>query len=207
MALIPPQYLNSVISIEVDAKDTTGEPVKRSIATGFLIAIPTGKSNEKGTLYNVSIVTNRHVFEDPKTKRKLEKVFLRFNTVDGEGHYFETSLLKPDGSTLWFKHNDDLVDIAIIPINTTALDSAKVTYYPFHQGDLFFAKDFAEKNITIGDGLYVLGFPMSISGKTRNYVIARQGIIARVDDEVLSNRFFLHRRSCLSRKQRRSSYP
>ena len=31
---------------------------------------------------------------------------------------------------------------------------------------------------------------MGISGKSRNFVIARQGIIARVDEEVLGERFF-----------------
>jgi hypothetical protein len=45
MALIPPHYLNSVVSIEVENKDDKGVLQKVSIATGFLVGKPTGESN------------------------------------------------------------------------------------------------------------------------------------------------------------------
>jgi hypothetical protein len=35
---------------------------------------------------------------------------------------------------------------------------------------------------TAGDGVFVLGFPMNLAGKERNFVIVRQGIIARISD-------------------------
>lgn len=191
MSLIPPHYLNSVVSIEVENKDEKGEPQKSSIATGFLVGKPTGESNEKGApLYNLFIVTNKHVYQNQKTKEFLREVFFRFNTLDNKSHYFKVSLLKDDGKPLWLMHKDERVDLAVLPINATAINDAKVNHHFFNGEDLFYAKDFTTKNISTGDGLFVLGFPMRISGKARNFVIVRQGIIARVDEEVLEDGFF-----------------
>ncbi len=191
MALIPPHYLNAVASIEVDSVGEDGKTYRNSIATGFLLGTPQGKKNEQGNeLYNVSFVTNRHVYEDKRSGKKLEKVFLKFNKMNGVGHYFEVDLLKEDGVPIWFKHKNDLVDIAIFPIDTSVFKSAEIAWHFFNSTDLFFAKDFSVNNIAIGDGLFVLGFPMGINGKAKNSVIARHGIIARVDDEVLDNHYY-----------------
>lgn len=190
MSLIPPHYLNSVVSIEVENEDTKGVLQKTSIATGFLVGKPTGESNEKGVLYKLFIVTNRHVYQNLKTKEFLHEVFFRFNTLDNKSHYFKVNLLKDDNKPLWFMHEDEKVDLAILPINATAINDAKINYHFFNGEDLFYAKDFVSKNISTGDGLFVLGFPMRINGKARNFVIVRQGIIARVDEEVLEDSYF-----------------
>ena len=39
-----------------------------------------------------------------------------------------------------------------------------------------------EIGLAVGDGVFVLGFPMGISGAQRNYVISRSGSIARISD-------------------------
>lgn len=44
-----------------------------------------------------------------------------------------------------------------------------------------------ELGITEGDGVYVLGFPMGIVGKERNFVVVRQGSIARIRDVLASS--------------------
>jgi len=190
MALIPAPYLNSVISIEVDNKDNKGLIHKVSIATGFLIGKQTGKTNEKGNLYALFVVTNRHVFQNKKTKEYQKYVYFRFNTLNQKSHYFKVELLKEDNTPLWFMHENENIDLAVLPINASAINNSKISYYFFCDNDIFYAKDFVQKNISTGDGLFVLGFPMSISGKTRNFVIVRQGVIARVDEEVLEQGFF-----------------
>lgn len=190
MALIPQQYLNSVISIEVEGIDNTGSLKKTSIATGFLVGYPTRESSEGQELYRLFIVTNRHVYQNPKTKKYLEEVFFRFNTLENKSHYFKVNLLKDGDCPLWLKHKDEKVDLAILPINATAIIEAKINYYFFKENDLLYAKNFTANNITTGDGLFVLGFPKGISGKARNFVIVRQGIIARVDEEVLEEGYF-----------------
>lgn len=190
MSLIPPHYLNSVVSIEIENKEINGSMQKISIATGFLIGKQTGESNDKGPLYRLFIVTNRHVFQNQKTKVFQKHVFFRFNTLDNKSHYFKVNLLKDDDIPLWFMHENENVDLAVLPISATAINNSKINYYFFCDNDIFFAKDFTTKNISTGDGLFVLGFPMSINGKVRNFVIVRQGIIARVDEEVLENGFY-----------------
>ncbi|HBB49699.1 TPA: hypothetical protein DEQ22_01075 [Candidatus Nomurabacteria bacterium] len=191
MALIPPHYLNSVVSIEVERKNDKGELEKVSIATGFLVGKKTGKANEKGSpLFKVFLVTNRHVFYNEKTKIFLKEVHFRFNTTENTSQYFKTGLLKIDGTPLWLQHENKKVDLAVLPINLKVIKDAKVEYHFFNTTDLFFAKDFKEKKISTGDGLFVLGFPMNISGKSKNFVIVRQGIIARVDEEVLEDCFY-----------------
>ena len=39
-----------------------------------------------------------------------------------------------------------------------------------------------ELGFSEGDGIYILGFPMNLVGEGRNYVIAREGSIARIRD-------------------------
>lgn len=51
-------------------------------------------------------------------------------------------------------------------------------------------KTFQQKMISTGNGLFVLGFPMGISGRTKNFVIVRKGIIAHVDQEVLEEGYY-----------------
>ena len=190
MALIPPHYLKAVASINLESKDSNGAPFKMAIATGFLLGVLNGEKNAKGEdLFSLFFVTNRHVYEDKKTGSMISKIYLRFNTTGGSGHYFEVNLLE-NGKPIWFKHKNDKVDIAVIRLNADAIKKANIDYYFFNGKDIFLAKEFDSNAISIGDGLYVLGFPMSISGKVKNFVIARQGIIARVDFEVLSECFY-----------------
>jgi hypothetical protein len=40
--------------------------------------------------------------------------------------------------------------------------------------------------VSAGDGIFVLGFPMNLAGKQRNYAIVRPGAIARVTDLIES---------------------
>ena len=42
-----------------------------------------------------------------------------------------------------------------------------------------------ELQIEAGNEIFLLGFPMGMSGVERKYVIARAGIIARIDEEIL----------------------
>ena len=191
MALIPPAYLNSVVSIGVEGKNEKNEPIFKSLATGFLVGKSVGEKNQEGQqAFKLFVVTNRHVFYNKKTKQYIRGVLFRLNTTENKSHHFRISLLNTENKPIWSMHKDEKVDLAILPINANAMNEAKIDYYFFRENDLFFAKDFAAKNISTGDGLFVLGFPMSISGKAKNFVIVRQGIIARVDEEVLEDGFY-----------------
>lgn len=189
MALFPPNYIKSVVSIEIETADLQGKLEMRSIATGFLL----GRKARVGTGYHVFLVTNRHVFETDKGDR-LKEVDLRFNLTDPtkKTKHFKTQLVDAQNNQLWLRHPDPRVHIAVIPLSSTALGSEGIEYYFFQDDtDLFIARDFETTGISTGDGIFVLGFPLGIRGTERNYVIARQGIIARVDEELLLDHYFL----------------
>lgn len=191
MALIPPHFLNAVVSIGIEKKNDSGEVYFSSIATGFLVgkALPQLERADEGKRYKLFLVTNKHVFQNKKGQF-LKSVLFRLNTTEGKSHQFQVNLLNPDETPIWRMHTNEKVDLAILPINANSLTEAKIDFYFFKDQDLFFAKDFPTKNVSTGDGLFVLGFPMSISGKDKNFVIVRQGIIARVDEEVLEECFY-----------------
>jgi len=193
MALIPPDFLNSVTSIEIEKKKEDGKVEKIPIATGFLFGKNTGKKDvENNALYSIFLITNRHVFEDAKTKIFRKEVFLRFNIGENQGaKSYKVTLLNEKNQPLWIRHEDENVDIAIFPINGQKLKEEGIRFFFFAE-DLhtFLSSQFKEIGISTGDGIFVLGFPLGIRGETRNFVIVRQGIIARADEEVLKKHFF-----------------
>ena len=127
---------------------------------------PIGKKNKKGQQsYGLFVVTNRHVFYNEKTKQHVEEVLFRFNTTESKSHHFKVGLLDSKDKPIWSMHSDERVDLAVLPINANAISEAGVDFYFFSENDLFYAKDFGSRSISTGDGLFVLGLPMSISGK------------------------------------------
>jgi S1-C subfamily serine protease len=193
MALIPPDFLNSVTSIEIEKKKKNGEVEKIPIATGFLFGKNTGKNDvENNALYSIFLITNRHVFEDEKTKIFRREVYLRFNIGESqEAKSYKITLLNEKNQPLWIRHKNENVDIAILPISGQKLKEEGIRFFFFAEGlHTFLSSQFKEIGISTGDGIFVLGFPLGIRGKTRNFVIVRQGIVARVDEEVLKEHFF-----------------
>lgn len=191
MALIPPHYLNAVVSIEIPEKDKTGKDSK-TIATGFLYGKLVNRNKENGIgVYRIFLITNRHVFEDKKGNL-LKKVLLRFNLTEKRGtKCYQIDLVDKD-KPKWIKHSNDKVDLAIIHLNAKAMGKEGIDFYFFRDdSDVLFTKDFEEKGISTGDGVFVLGFPLGLRGKSRNFAIVKPGIISRVDEEILKNKYFL----------------
>src|SRR3989338_8434668 len=89
MTLLPPQYLDAVVSIEIKE----GEKFY-PLATGFLIGLKSGQKTKEGEiLFNVIFVTNNHVFKD------RQEVWLRFNKGVSSVRY-PVSLIE-NGVKLW----------------------------------------------------------------------------------------------------------
>lgn len=176
MALIPPFFLDCVVAIGLIASDGNS---KQWTASGFLYGEMVNETSKPETHeYRVFLVTNRHVFLDHKA------VWLRFNT-EGETPAKELQLPLEDiaGKRVWFPHPNQSVDIAIVPINTSALEEKKIKFGAFlSNSHVLERKKAIDAGISEGDGAYILGFPMGLVGNHRNYVIVRQGTIARVRD-------------------------
>lgn len=178
MALIPPFFLDCVVAIGFLASTGTTDVM----ATGFLYGQPIQQQNvlepNKEQLYSVYLVTNRHVFEGH------DKTFIKFNPQGNEPtRDFELNLTDTNKQNIWFTHPDPAIDIAIISINAQVLKKENVEF-SFFQSDhnILTVATAKELGLTEGDGVFVLGFPMGMIGKERNYVIVRGGTIARIRD-------------------------
>jgi S1-C subfamily serine protease len=186
MALIPRFFLDCVVAIGVPS----GKEQIKWVASGFLYG-DFFKKDEKGEgLYHVFLVTNRHVFKEPK------QVLLRFNPTGKEAAK-QYSLHLVDASSkkmLWTPHPNPNIDIAVTTINTDILKKHGIQFAWFLSDKHVAALDkMAELGITEGDFVYTLGFPMGLIGPERNYVIVRSGIIARIQDAIdrRSNEFLI----------------
>jgi hypothetical protein len=125
-----------------------------------------------------------------------DKAYLRFNPEASQpARTFVVDLqVDPSLGPGMVAHPDPDIDLALCLIDTGRLDAEGIRYTVFAQ-DRYVAdrKAFEDLAITEGDFVYVLGFPMELVGKERNFVVVRQGVIARVRDylEGVSKEFLI----------------
>lgn len=177
MPLLFAHLLDAVVAIGTkDPKDKM-----RWVASGFLYGSFTKKMDaNKQKLYNTYLVSNRHVFEG------LDPAFIRVNPKNVKQPPVDFQLLLKDpktGRNKWYAHSNPDVDIAVFPVSTRLLKARgmNVSFYP---SDEFTAtrQQLSALSVTEGDFAYVLGFPMELVGEERNFVIVRQGVLARIRD-------------------------
>ena len=203
-ALIAPRFLDCVMAIGyrplvIERKHDGKFELKRGDfnpkASGFLYGEFIEKVNETKGGYQVYLVTNTHVLKDieraeleqirrfKNQKVEAPKAFASFNPL-GEGPATDDwtlPLRDKDGAPGYIAHHD--ADVAVVAIDTGVLDKAKMTYRFFRSNLDVADRDKAnELGFSEGDGIYILGFPMNLVGEGRNYVIAREGSIARIRD-------------------------
>jgi hypothetical protein len=187
-ALIPPSYLDCIVAIGRDTPVmVNGVQIKENnvvktqwepVASGFLYGRPTGIKNDKGMLYNVFLVTNRHVFQGASV------LSLRFNPKEAKpAKEYSIPLIGADGKQLWYAPADSQLDVAVLGVNMDVLknDGIQADFFPADTNAADIAKA-KEIGVSEGDGVFVLGFPLSLVGGERNFVIVRQGSIARIGD-------------------------
>jgi len=175
MALIPPIYLDCVVAIGIDSEKSE----RIWIASGFLFGYFQKRDKEKKkSLYSVYLVTNRHVLEGTKI------IYLRFNPKDNNpAQEFPLPFTGVTNPAKWHSHPDPLIDLAIVRINPNILEQAGIQFSYFRSDNHIADRNkMNELGITEGDYGYVLGFPMGLIGKKRNFVITRHGTIARIRD-------------------------
>ena len=172
MALIPPFFLDCVVAIG----SRRGEKLRWS-ASGFLYGHFVSADGDRSA-YGVYLITNRHVF-DHETE-----VVLRFNPAGIDpAHEIDLPLVDASGAKLWLAHHDPDIDAAVMPINAQALEEGGIQFAFFRSHQHVLDRQGAvDKGLSEGDGAYILGFPMGIVGRSRSYVIVRQGSLARVRD-------------------------
>ena len=166
MALIPPEYLNAVVSL-----GTMAESFKHC-GTGFLYAHPLPSSTPGRTSYRAFLVTNRHVVDGGITH-------VRFN-------HPETGLtVQPVDAVatgVWTFHANG-ADVAVMPLQDSSplWQGRALADVGMFVGDI--CTSFAEGVQPVeGDGVFLIGFPLGLVGDARNYPVVRYGVVARIQD-------------------------
>ena len=180
MALLPPMFLNTVVALGSVGSDDTVQYT----ATGFLYGYPIGTTDENGqNQYWLFLVTNRHVFQN--VAKRGDTLYARFNKPLKEGaNEYPIQI----GDASWTIHPNDKADVAVLGINSQKIQEDGLEY-SFFQGDshALTLEEARASQVCEGDSVFVLGFPLGLTGEERNYVIVRQGILARVQDWLRGN--------------------
>jgi len=170
MALIPPFFIDSVVAIGYNS------PKQKIIwvASGFFYFHTI--EGETGRVY---LVTNKHVLEDNR------QIYLRLNPkalTQPKGYLLD--LINPqNGEKLWKGHYSKKVDVAVIPVNFPLFqaDNMQVNYFADSK-HILDVRSMESRGVSEGDGVFALGFPVSLVGDKSNSVIVRGGTIARIRD-------------------------
>ena len=173
MALLPPFYLDAVVALEMSSDEGFS-----TVATGVIIGFATGHVNPDGKrLYTPLLVTNKHVLAGENC------LWARFSKGTGPDRY-ELQLVD-DTIPRWKAH--ERFDVAVLPVNLEPAREAG-TQHSFVAEDehTFSLGQMEEKGVSVGDGAFVLGFPMGLSGAEKKRTIVRSGAIARLDAEVIN---------------------
>lgn len=169
MALMPPEYLDSVIAIGFRNDDDVFYN-----STGFMY----GRYLDDADGYLVFLITNRHVLEGQ------DQAILRFNPEPGRrAKAFPIELTKKDGTRTWVGHPDSEIDVAAALLDVDVLDEHGIPARFFAEDEhVLFFDDQRAHHLSEGDGVFIIGFPMGEVGEERNYAVVRNGCVARVRD-------------------------
>ena len=180
MALIPPFFLDCVVAIGIQQKQADGQLKKSWIGTGFIFGkhVKThGDDNEKKD-YTVYLVTNKHVLNGHRS------IILRFNpSNDQAAKDYPTQRVSPSNQLLWTGHANPKADVGVLQINIGLIQKEGMKFGVFKSDmDVLTKNQLKEKQVSEGDFVYALGFPIGLVAKDRQHVIVRSGVIARIRD-------------------------
>lgn len=174
MALIPPFYLDCVVAIGT----LNDEKEKVWIGTGFLFGKFLNIIDKDNTNYGMYLVTNKHVIKD------LETIVIRFNPQNGQSSkdYIEKTV-DSYGKFTWCGHPNENIDVAVTAMNGQILQQQGMKFGVFASDKTILTKEMMIKQqVSEGDGVFILGFPMGLVGQDSQHVILRTGAVARIRD-------------------------
>ena len=174
MSLIHPFFFDTVVALGVPGPDGT----VKFTATGFLIGHPVGNNNRGKQEYWVFLVTNRHVVAN-KTQ-----FMIRLNAPMGASpETYPLPVGRSPEAGHWTFHPDPSVDVAVLVIDAIGGPLKEISL-SFVQEDVHATslEELKQSEFSEGNEVFVLGFPLGLAGQERNYVIVRQGMVARIRD-------------------------
>lgn len=175
MALLNINFLKSLVAIGIEEKNKF-----TCLASGFLVGFIAKNSKDlTKRQYWIFLVTNSHVFKEKQF------VDLRFNTKNGGLKTFRQGLFFPNNEPRWLAHKNKRVDIALLNVSPAILEQHSVDYVFLAEEIFAYHRNFIKIGIEIGDSVYILGFPLGISGNVQNFGCVKWGIISRADKEIV----------------------
>lgn len=182
--LIPAFFLSCTVALgDVATIQVPGAPPRvewQTLGTGFFYGFRIKDDDDpKQRQYEVYLVTARHVVQN----RQNLKVRINPTGAAAAGQQFEIPTNPPPGQNTWFYHPNPGVDVAAVRVDFNGLVGNGYAVSFFEQDEHTFNRSRMQKDeVAAGDGIFVLGFPMNLAGHQRNYVIVRQGVIARISE-------------------------
>lgn len=168
-------FLNSTVLVTFSVK-----PGEMSSGTGFMVIkeIETGKGH-------IFLITNVHIIPSPEGLTK--NISIRVMTKSGETvavKSLEIPVLGTDGKYLPTVrlHPKKGFDVAAINITESVVkEHIEAAWIPY---DLLATKDkLKAEGITVGDEIFLLGYPAAIYDPRNIHPILREGVIASVPTE------------------------
>lgn len=169
MGFLPRQFLDATVAI---GRQDPNTPRVSWNATGFLVAWPLSEP-EQG--HWVFLVTNRHVLSD------LKVAVVRLNLDDQVSLDFEVPLETEDGPSVIFHPNSE-VDVGVVKLSSESLLPENLQLRVFLDKHRLPLRSAEAAELSEGDPVFVLGYPMGLVNQKRQYAICRSGSIARIRD-------------------------
>lgn len=146
--------------------------------TGFLVTRALDANRGK-----IFLCTNKHVLNrDEKKRQTATRIICYLNETGKDGKIVgvkqELPLALSNGTKRWKEHPDKDVDVLVFDITELIIQRPNMRK-KWIKYDLFADKDtLSKEDITIGEEVLVLGYPIIVPQYKSNFPIVRQGIIA-----------------------------
>jgi S1-C subfamily serine protease len=199
-ALIPPFFTFCVVAIGGRISETQNGKVISSkwvaTGTGFFFGQLIKPDPELAKRqYAVYLVTAKHVLDGWKAQQAagaakgqiVSDLMVRVNPVDVTAQATDIAIAEFKDTGVDWTHNPAGKDVSVVSVDIEVLRKKAfgVMFFPADEMAADVAK-LRDLKVEAGDGAFVLGFPMGLVEEWRNAVIVRGGVIARIEDMLIS---------------------
>ena len=169
MALIPRQFIDSVVSIGSRNSDNSIS----WFGTGFFV----GRSIDDPNKVVPFLVTNKHVLQSSK------QIVVRMKENGSERLMEMDVILENDGLPLYKIHPQNDIDIAVLQLDASVILDKNLIFQGFNiDTQALSSVELREEGVDEGSLIYMLGFPMGLVNQTSNLPLCRLGCIARMSE-------------------------
>lgn len=169
MALIPRQFIDSVVSIGSRNSDNSIS----WFGTGFFV----GRSIDDPNKVVPFLVTNKHVLQLSK------QIVVRMKENGSERLIEMDVILEKDGLPSYKIHPQNDIDIAVLQLDASVILDKNLIFQGFNiDTQALSSVELREEGVDEGSLIYMLGFPMGLVNQTSNLPLCRLGCIARMSE-------------------------